>query len=75
MTTRRLDRVRVDAGARTAHVGAGASWGPVADAAARGGLAPLVGSSPSVGVGPTRTRSRSGGRRCTPPRPAGGCGR
>ncbi|MET9880573.1 FAD-binding oxidoreductase [Actinacidiphila glaucinigra] len=50
ITTRRLDGVRVDAGARTAHVEAGALWGPVADAAAREGLAPLVGSSPSVGV-------------------------
>ncbi|WP_326571666.1 FAD-binding oxidoreductase [Actinacidiphila glaucinigra] len=50
ITTRRLDRVRVDAGARAAHVGAGALWGPVVHAAAREGLAPLVGSSPSVGV-------------------------
>ncbi|MFE0630557.1 FAD-binding protein [Streptomyces sp. NPDC058864] len=50
ITTRRLDGVRVDAGARTAHVGAGALWGPVVEAAAGDGLAPLVGSSPSVRV-------------------------
>ncbi|MFD8079288.1 FAD-binding protein [Streptomyces sp. NPDC059718] len=50
ITTRRMDGVRVDSGARTAHVGAGALWGPVVDAAAREGLAPLVGSSAAVGV-------------------------
>ncbi|MFF7214836.1 FAD-binding protein [Streptomyces sp. NPDC008238] len=50
ITTRRMNGVRVDAGARTAHVEAGTLWGPVVDAAAREGLAPQVGSSPSVGV-------------------------
>lgn len=45
-----LDAVELDVGARTARVGAGAIWQQVLDAAAPHGLAPLVGSSPNVGV-------------------------
>ncbi|MGZ8178614.1 FAD-binding oxidoreductase [Williamsia sp. SKLECPSW1] len=40
----------VDPVTRTARVGAGVRWQTVIDAAAPHGLAPLVGSSPSVGV-------------------------
>ncbi|MEV0121878.1 FAD-binding oxidoreductase [Streptomyces sp. NPDC050703] len=50
ISTRRMDAVRVDAGARTATVGAGARWGQVVEAAAPHGLAPLNGSAPSVGA-------------------------
>ncbi|MFC9790157.1 FAD-binding oxidoreductase [Rhodococcus sp. NPDC127528] len=45
-----LDECRVDADARTAWVGAGAIWQDVLDAAAPHGLAPLTGSSATVGV-------------------------
>jgi FAD/FMN-containing dehydrogenase len=48
--TRRLDAVAVDPAARTATVGAGARWRAVIDAAAEHGLAPLSGSSSSVGA-------------------------
>lgn len=50
ITTRRMDAVTVDARARTARVGAGVRAGALVEAAARHGLAPLTGSSPSVGV-------------------------
>ncbi|MGW5441294.1 FAD-binding oxidoreductase [Nocardia asteroides] len=50
ITTRRMDAVTVDAEARTARVGAGVRAGALVEAAARHGLAPLTGSSPSVGV-------------------------
>ncbi|WP_137989304.1 FAD-binding oxidoreductase [Streptomyces vilmorinianum] len=50
ITTRRMDGVRVDPGARTARVEAGVRWGQVAEAAAPYGLAPLNGSAPSVGA-------------------------
>ncbi|MFI5503352.1 FAD-binding oxidoreductase [Nocardia asteroides] len=50
ITTRRMDTVTVDARARTARVGAGVRAGALVEAAARHGLAPLTGSSPSVGV-------------------------
>jgi FAD/FMN-containing dehydrogenase len=50
ITTNRLDHVRVDPRARTADVGAGATWDAVVRAAARHGLAPLSGSAPTVGV-------------------------
>ena len=42
--------VHVDVAARTARVGAGATWQHVLDAATPHGLAPLCGSAPSVGV-------------------------
>ena len=50
ITTRRLDGVSIDPGARTATVGAGVVWGAVIDAAAEHGLAPVAGSSRQVGV-------------------------
>ncbi|WP_411079049.1 FAD-binding oxidoreductase [Streptomyces sp. cmx-18-6] len=50
IATRALDSVAVDPVRRTARVGAGASWGRVIEAAAPHGLAPLNGSSPSVGA-------------------------
>jgi hypothetical protein len=50
VVTRALDSVTVDPVRRTATIGAGATWGAVAAAAAPHGLAPLNGSSPSVGA-------------------------
>ncbi|MEU7582479.1 FAD-binding oxidoreductase [Streptomyces sp. NPDC041068] len=50
VSTRRLDSVTVDPEARTVTVGAGVRWGQVVEAAAPHGLAPLNGSSPSVGA-------------------------
>jgi len=50
ITTRRMDGVTVDAGARTARVQAGVRWGQVIEAAAPYGLAPLNGSAPGVGA-------------------------
>ncbi len=48
--TGQLDECIVDPGARTARVGAGAIWQDVLDAATPHGLAPLTGSSATVGV-------------------------
>ncbi|CAM3590293.1 FAD-binding oxidoreductase [Kibdelosporangium persicum] len=48
--TARLDGVFVDPDRRIARVGAGAVWGDVLAAAAPFGLAPVSGSSPTVGV-------------------------
>jgi FAD/FMN-containing dehydrogenase len=50
IATRRLDAVTVDPVRHTATVGAGVRWQQVIDAAAPHGLAPLNGSSPSVGA-------------------------
>jgi FAD/FMN-containing dehydrogenase len=50
ITTRRMDRVTVDARARTVRVQAGVRWGQVVAAAEPYGLAPLNGSAPSVGA-------------------------
>jgi FAD/FMN-containing dehydrogenase len=50
ITTRRLDGVSIDPAARRATVGAGTRWGAVVSAAAEYGLAPITGSSPTVGV-------------------------
>ena len=50
VTTRRLDRVQIDAAARSATVGAGVRWGALVAQAAPHGLAPIAGSSPTVGV-------------------------
>ncbi len=50
VVTRALDGVTVDPAARTATVGAGATWQQVLDAAAPHGLAPLAGSAPGVGA-------------------------
>jgi FAD/FMN-containing dehydrogenase len=50
VTTERMGGVLVDPDRRTAWVGAGARWGDVITAAAPFGLAPLSGTSPTVGV-------------------------
>jgi FAD/FMN-containing dehydrogenase len=50
LKTSRMATVLVDPERRVARVGAGATWGQVLAAAAPFGLAPLSGSSPSVGV-------------------------
>ncbi len=48
--TRAMNGVTIDPIAQTAHVEAGVKWGAVLDAAQQHGLAPLLGSSPTVGV-------------------------
>ncbi|TLF81209.1 FAD-binding oxidoreductase [Nocardia cyriacigeorgica] len=50
ISTRRMTGIDIDAGAATARIGAGVQAGALIGAAARHGLAPLNGSSPSVGV-------------------------
>lgn len=50
IVTSRLASVQVDGQARTARVEAGVNWQQVLDAATPHGLAPLLGSSPHVGV-------------------------
>jgi FAD/FMN-containing dehydrogenase len=50
LVTSALTGVRVDAVTRTAYVEAGVKWGAVLEAAQKVGLAPLLGSSPGVGV-------------------------
>jgi FAD/FMN-containing dehydrogenase len=50
LSARDMTGVQVDADRRSARVEAGALWGPVVDAVAATGLAPLPGSSPGVGV-------------------------
>jgi hypothetical protein len=45
-----LEKVEIDPPAQTARVGAGAKWGQVLEKAQAYGLAPLLGSSPGVGV-------------------------
>src|SRR6185503_5250950 len=50
LRTDSLQEVQVDVAARRARVGSGVRWGAVADAASPAGLAPLSGSSPTVGV-------------------------
>jgi FAD/FMN-containing dehydrogenase len=50
LNTARMRGVHIDPLARRARVQAGTSWGEVAAAAARHGLAGLAGSSPTVGV-------------------------
>ncbi|MDQ0382086.1 FAD-binding oxidoreductase [Amycolatopsis thermophila] len=50
ISTRRLTELHVDPVRRTARVGAGVRAGALVEAAAAHGLAPLNGSSPSVGV-------------------------
>lgn len=50
LLTRGLATVEVDAGASTARIGAGTTWGQVTAAAAEHGLAPLCGAAPGVGV-------------------------
>lgn len=48
--TSRMTDVRVDAGSQSAWIEAGAKWGLVLEKAQAVGLAPLLGSSPGVGV-------------------------
>jgi FAD/FMN-containing dehydrogenase len=50
IATRRMNDVTIDAVGRTARVGAGAIWSEVVAEAVKHGLAPLNGSSPTVGV-------------------------
>ncbi|MFF4058454.1 FAD-binding oxidoreductase [Streptomyces sp. NPDC001668] len=50
ISTRHMDRVVVDPGARTARVQAGVRWSQVVSAAEPYGLAPLNGSAPGVGA-------------------------
>ena len=50
VTTRRMSDCRVDPHSRTASVQAGVRWQQVIEAAAPHGLAPLNGTSPTVGV-------------------------
>lgn len=50
IATKRMDAVSIDPQTRRATIGAGARWAPVVAAAAPLGLAPITGSSPSVGV-------------------------
>lgn len=50
ISTRRMTRIRIDPASRTARIGAGVRAGALVEAAAQHGLAPLNGSSPSVGV-------------------------
>ena len=50
VTTGSMNTVHIDPERRTARVGAGARWQPVIEAAAPYGLAPLNGSSVTVGV-------------------------
>ncbi|MEU5044687.1 FAD-binding oxidoreductase [Streptomyces griseorubiginosus] len=50
VSTRHMDRVTVDARARTARVQAGVRWRDVVAAAVPHGLAPLNGSAPGVGA-------------------------
>lgn len=48
--TSNLGEIEIDAINRTAYIGAGAKWGEVLDETQQFGLAPLLGSSPDVGV-------------------------
>jgi hypothetical protein len=50
ITTKRINRVTIDAEKRIATIGAGARWQPVIAGAATHGLAPIAGASPDVGV-------------------------
>ncbi|MEU8028367.1 FAD-binding oxidoreductase [Streptomyces sp. NPDC049099] len=50
VTTRRMNGIGVDPGARTVRVRAGVRWGQVVAATEPYGLAPLNGSAPSVGA-------------------------
>ncbi|MEV6561726.1 FAD-binding oxidoreductase [Nocardia sp. NPDC051756] len=50
ISTRRMTTLEIDPAARTARIGAGVRAGALVEAAAAHGLAPLNGSSPSVGV-------------------------
>ena len=50
ITTKRLDTLTIDPATRIATIGAGLSWDPVIAAAGEHGLAPITGSSGTVGA-------------------------
>jgi hypothetical protein len=50
IVTSGLDRFHIDPEARTVRAGAGLVWEPIVNAAAAYGLAPLIGTSPHVGI-------------------------
>lgn len=50
LITRDLDTLEIDADGRRARIGAGLRWGPIIEAVAEYGLAPITGSSASVGA-------------------------
>jgi len=50
VSTRALDTIDIDAASRLVRLGAGVRWAPVIAAAAEHGLAPVTGSSTSVGA-------------------------
>ncbi|UAJ79713.1 FAD-binding oxidoreductase [Leifsonia sp. ZF2019] len=50
LITRDLDALEIDKDARRARIGAGVRWAPIIEAAAAYGLAPVTGSSTSVGA-------------------------
>lgn len=50
ISTRHLDSIEIDPNTATARIAAGATWRPVIEKAAPYGLAPLVGSSSTVGA-------------------------
>jgi FAD/FMN-containing dehydrogenase len=50
ITTKRLDSVEIDPATRIATIGAGVAWGAVIDKGAKLGLAPITGSSGTVGA-------------------------
>lgn len=50
IVTKRMDAVTIDPDTRLATVGAGVKWGAVIAAGVEHGLAPIVGSSPTVGA-------------------------
>ncbi len=50
ITTKRLDALAIDPGARTATIGAGVPWSAVVAAAAEHDLVPITGSSATVGA-------------------------
>ncbi len=50
LVTAQLKELRIEPETRTARIGAGLEWSEVLEAAQQHGLAPLLGSSPNVGV-------------------------
>lgn len=50
VVTAQLQELRIDPEGQTAYIGAGLQWGQVLDATQEYGLAPLLGTSPNVGV-------------------------
>jgi FAD/FMN-containing dehydrogenase len=48
--TSQLNEIQIDTSTQTAYIGAGAKWGQVLERTQQNGFAPLLGSSPDVGV-------------------------